>query len=99
MAPIASIELLMQVVAGTRDTLIMKQVVPERGLLEQITAVSSVVTTIALTVFAIFAVPAAWRFRRTYKKVNDLLDRIYGDIMPIMRHASTIADNANYITT
>jgi len=28
-----------------------------------------------------------------------MLDRIYGDINPIMRHASTIADNVNYIST
>src|SRR5207245_2686327 len=47
----------------------------------------------------IYVVPAAWRFRRTYKKVDELLDRVYGDIVPIMRHASTIADNVNYITT
>ena len=28
-----------------------------------------------------------------------MLDRIYGDINPLMRHASTIADNVNYIST
>jgi len=28
-----------------------------------------------------------------------MLDKIYGDVNPIMRHASTIADNVNYVTT
>jgi hypothetical protein len=44
-------------------------------------------------------VPAAWNFRKSYAKISDMLDRIYGDINPLMRHASTIADNVNYITT
>jgi ABC-type transporter Mla subunit MlaD len=44
-------------------------------------------------------VPAAWNFRKSYKKISDLLDRVYGDVNPIMRHASAIADNVNYVTT
>lgn len=95
----ASIAMLMQVVAGARDTVIMRQLPPERSLLEQITAVSSVIITLALTVFSIFAVPAAWRLRGTYKKVHEMLDRIQDDLGPIIRHAHTIADNVNYVTT
>ena len=38
-------------------------------------------------------------FRRSYNRINKLLERIYGDINPIMRHASSVADNINYITT
>jgi uridine phosphorylase len=38
-------------------------------------------------------------FRKSYAKISDMMDRIYGDINPLMRHASTIADNVNYITT
>lgn len=95
----APIEMLIQVAATGRDTLIMKQVPAEHGLLDQLLAICSVITTVAMTVFAIVAVPAAWRFRGTYKKVEHLLERIYGDINPIMRHASTISDNLNYVTT
>lgn len=95
----AHIEMLMQAVASTRDTLIMKQVVPERGLLEQITAICTLIITVSLTVLAIFAVPAAYRFRGTYKKVNDLLERVQNDFAPIMQHASQIADNVNYVTS
>jgi uncharacterized protein YoxC len=93
------IEPLLQLAAGTRDTVITKAVVPERGVVEQIMTVCTLVLTLSLTVLTVFAVPAAWRFRHTYKKINQVLDRIYGDITPIMRHASTISDNVNYITT
>jgi uncharacterized protein YoxC len=93
------IEPLMQIAAGARDTVITKAVVPERGLVEQIMTVCTMILTLSLTVLTIFAVPAAWRFRHTYKKINEFLDRMNGDIAPIMRHASTITDNVNYITT
>lgn len=88
--------------AGTatmRDTVIMKQVVADRGLFEQISAIASTLITITLLVLVVVAVPVAWSFRKSYKKVNDLLDRIYGDITPLMRHASSIADNVDFVTT
>ena len=65
----------------------------------RITAIASGLMTIALLVLVVARVPAAWNFRKSYAKVSDLLDRVYGDINPIMRHASAIADNVNYITT
>jgi uncharacterized protein YoxC len=55
--------------------------------------------TISLIVLAVALVPAAWNFRKSYAKISDLLDRVYGDVNPLMRHASAIADNVNYITT
>jgi uncharacterized protein YoxC len=55
--------------------------------------------TIAILVLAVALVPAAWNFRKSYAKTSDLLDKVYGDINPLMRHASAIADNVNYITT
>jgi uncharacterized protein YoxC len=93
------IEALLQLAASAGDTVIMRQVPGTRGLLDQITAISTVILTIALTAFAVVAVPAAWRFRAMYRRVDHLLERIYGDISPIMRHASTIADNIDFITT
>jgi uncharacterized protein YoxC len=69
------------------------------SLLQQITSIATAVLTIAFLVLTVALVPAAWNFRSSYKRVNALLDRIYGDINPIMRHASTIADNVNYIST
>src|SRR6478735_4247854 len=85
--------------AQVPDTVLMRQVGQERGWFEKTTAVASGLMTIALLVLAVALVPAAWNFRKSYAKVSDLLDRVYGDINPLMRHASAIADNVNYITT
>jgi uncharacterized protein YoxC len=55
--------------------------------------------TLAVLVLTVALVPAAWNLRKSYAKVSDLLDKIYGDVNPLMRHASAIADNVNYVTT
>jgi uncharacterized protein YoxC len=90
---------LLQVAATLPDTIITKQVQPEPSTFEKVTTYASGLASIALLVLAVALVPAAWNFRKSYAKVSDMLDRIYGDINPLMRHASTIADNVNYITT
>jgi len=99
LVPTQLIEPLMQLAAGARDTVITKTVAADRGPVEQILTACTMILTVSLTVLTAFAVPAAWRFRHTYKKINEFLDRMYGDITPIMRHTSTITDNVNYITT
>ena len=85
--------------AAHTDTLLMRQVGAERGWFERFTAIASGLTSIAILVLAVALVPAAWNFRKSYAKVSALLDRVYGDVNPLMRHASAIADNVNYITT
>jgi uncharacterized protein YoxC len=85
--------------AAQADTVLMRQVGQDPGWFEKATAVASGLMTIAILVLTVALVPAAWNFRKSYKKVNDLLDRIYGDVNPLMRQASSIADNVNYITT
>jgi len=90
---------LLQAAAALPDTIITKQVQPEPSTFEKVTTYASGLASIALLVLAVALVPAAWNFRKSYAKVSDMLDRIYGDINPIMRHASTIADNVNYIST
>ena len=81
------------------DTVLMRQVGQERGWFEKTTAIASGLMTVAILVLTVALVPAAWNFRKSYKKISDLLDRVYGDVNPIMRQASAIADNVNYITT
>ena len=81
------------------DTVLMRQVGQEHNWFEKTTAIASGLMTIAILVLAVALVPAAWNFRKSYAKVSDLLDRVYGDINPLMRHTSAIADNLNYITT
>ena len=89
--------LLQQAAAALPDTIVTKTADP--GWFGKVTAVADGLMTLALLVLAIFLVPAAWNFRNSHKKWNQLLERVYGDINPIMRHASSIADNVDYITT
>jgi len=91
--------LLQQAAQALPDTIVTKQVEIEPGLFQKITGYASGIASIALCVLTVALVPAAWNFRKSYAKISDMMDRIYGDINPIMRHASTIADNVNYITT
>jgi uncharacterized protein YoxC len=90
---------LLQGALSTGDTLVMKTVPQQEGAFRTIASVASGLMSIALLVLTVFLVPAAWNFRKSYKRVNDLLDRVYGDVNPILRHVSTISDNVDYITT
>jgi uncharacterized protein YoxC len=96
---ISGAELLQQVARSLPDTIYTKQIVAEPGLWEKVVSVASGVMTITVIILTVALVPAAWNFRKSYKKVSDMLDKVYGDINPLMRHASAIADNVDYITT
>ena len=93
------VELLLQAAAALPDTIYTKEVVTEPSLWEKIISVASGVMTISIIVLTVALVPAAWNFRKSYKKTSEMLDKIYGDINPLMRHASAIADNVDYIST
>src|SRR5256714_8669578 len=92
-------ELLLQAANVVRDTVYTKQVAAEPSWFEKVTSVASGVLTLTIIVLSAALIPAAWNFRKSYKKVSDMLDKIYGDINPLMRHASAIADNVDYIST
>jgi uncharacterized protein YoxC len=95
----AGMELLIQAVQTLPDTIYTKQIVEEPGFWQKLTSVTSGVMTITIIVLTVALVPAAWNFRKSYKKTSEMLDKIYGDINPLMRHASSIADNVDYIST
>jgi len=92
-------ELLLQVARALPDTIFTKQIVAEPGLWQKITSIASGVMTITVIVLTVALVPAAWNFRKSYKKISEMLDKVYGDVNPLMRHASAIADNVDYIST
>ena len=81
------------------ETTLVRQVGSEPSLLDQVTSIATTVLTLAFLVLTVALVPAAWNFRKSYARINELLDRVYGDINPLMRHASSIADNVNFIST
>ena len=92
-------ELLLQATRALADTIYTKQVAASPTLFEKVTSIASGLLTITIMILAVVLVPAAWNFRKSYKKVSEMLDKIYGDINPLMRHASAIADNVDYIST
>jgi uncharacterized protein YoxC len=92
-------QLLLQAARALPDTIYTKQIVAEPGFWDKVTSVASGVMTITVIILTVALVPAAWNFRKSYKKVSDMLDKIYGDINPLMRHASAIADNVDYVST
>lgn len=91
--------MLLQAAVSVGDTVLMKQVKTDPSAFEKITSVASLIMTISIIVLTAALVPAAWNFRKSYAKISELLDKVYNDVNPLMRHASTIADNVNYITT
>jgi uncharacterized protein YoxC len=93
------VELLMQAAAALPDTIYTKEIVTEPGFWQKVASIASGIMTITVIILTIALVPAAWNFRKSYKKTSEMLDKVYGDINPLMRHASAIADNVDYIST
>jgi len=91
--------LLLQAAATIPDTIVTKPMAAEKSWFDQLTAIASGLVSISLLVLTVALVPAAWNFRKSYKKISDLLDKVYADINPLTKHASAIADNVDYITT
>ncbi|CAN5645317.1 hypothetical protein BH23GEM1_BH23GEM1_08120 [soil metagenome] len=96
---IAIIDLLAQQAAVLPDTIFTKEIARERSWWDQVMSIASGVLTLTFLALSAALIPAALNVRKTHKKISDTLDRIYGDINPIMRHASSITDNLDYITT
>ena len=92
-------ELLLQAASALPDTIYTKQIAAEPSWFDKVTSAASAIMTITIIVLSGALIPAAWNFRKSYKKVSEMLDKIYGDVNPLMRHASAIADNVDYIST
>lgn len=90
---------LVQRSAALPDTIITKQIATAPNIFDRITGIASGLLTIAVLVLVAAAVPAALNFRKSYRRVSQLADRLSRDLDPILRHANTVADNINYITT
>ena len=66
--------------------------------LAQISAVAVTIMALSVSVLAAVAIPALWRFRKMYGKVEALVDRIQNDLTPIAHNAQLITDNINHVT-
>jgi len=101
MTPFASAAIHSSIRAATAviDTIWVQQPTPHQGLMEKITSIAGVLMTLTLLAIAIALVPAAWNFRKTYKTTSALLDKVQADVAPLIKHAHSIADNVDYVST
>src|SRR3954466_9361319 len=81
------------------DTIFIQTAPVAQSWFAKVASVAGVLMTLTLLAMAIALVPAAWNFRKTYKKTSALLERIEADVMPLTKHAHSIADNLDYIST
>ena len=95
----AGVWLFAQATTAVGDTLIMKQAPIDPGWFERTTQILDLLLTVSFVALAVAVIPAAWNFRKSYKKISDLLDRVYADVNPIAHHASRIAENVDYVST
>ena len=91
------ITLLIQAARVPPDTVITKLVPSDVGVFQTIVSVINGLMTIALLILAVGIVLAARVLKKTYNKVNDLLDRLHGDVTPIIRSAGIATDDAREI--
>lgn len=92
---------LARVPVAVADTIVTVQAAPTgfRYWVDLLTSIATIVIAIALIAMAITVVPAAWYSRKVYGKVNEMVNRVREDFNPIMRHATAVADNVDYVTT
>jgi uncharacterized protein YoxC len=79
------------------DTVWVQQQV-SRGGFEKVSSIASGVMTLTMMILAVALVPAAWNFRKTYKRTAALLEKVQADVAPLIKHAHSIADNVDYIS-
>lgn len=69
------------------------------GVLDTLAVVAITVVALLLIALLILLIPAVRSLRRTSEKMEAVLGRLSGELDPIVRHATSIADNADYIST
>lgn len=95
----AAVTFSLQAAATAVDTIYVHSAAPAQGTFQKITGIASGIMTLTLMIMAVALVPAAWNFRKTYKKTSELLERVQADVAPLIKHAHSIADNVDYIST
>jgi hypothetical protein len=95
-APLAP--LLIQGVAAARETVYVKAVGPDLGVLGDIQAVSTAIIMLVMVLILVAIVFVALQVRRAQRQLVAALERIYADAKPLVQRASSIADNVNAIS-
>jgi hypothetical protein len=69
------------------------------GLVEVIAIIAIAVIGLVLIALLAVLIPAVLGLRKVADKMEAVIDRVSGELDPIMGHAKSIADNADYIST
>ncbi len=91
--------LLIQAAHVLPDTLVTKQLPPGVGNFDRVAQVTSWLMSLVVLVAALGLAPAIWSLRKTYRKLNDLIDRVSGEVTPLARNAGVLTDDAREIVT
>jgi len=94
----AALHLSLQAAAAV-DTIYVQASPSPQGWFAKATSIAGGVMTLTLLAMAIALVPAAWNFRKTYQRTSKILERVQADIFPLIKHAHSIADNVDYVST
>ena len=97
--------LLIQGGAAARETVYVKPDGPALGVLGDIQAVSTAIIMLVMVLILVAMVLVALQVRRAQHKLTESLERLYADlkpvvleVMPLIRLATTIAENANAVS-
>jgi uncharacterized protein YoxC len=69
------------------------------GLLETLAVVAIAIIALLLIALLLLLIPTVRSLRRATEKMEDVLGRVSREMDPVVRHATNIADNADYIST
>jgi methyl-accepting chemotaxis protein len=87
--------LLQSAVSRLGDTLVIKQLPPDRGVLDQILVFSTAFIMLCLVAMVVMLVIAAMKMRGAAQKTTQALNKVYADLGPIIKTAGSIAENVN----
>jgi hypothetical protein len=85
-------------VTRLRDTLVVQQLPPERGLLDDIQVLSTALIMLCLVAIVAMMVVAAMKMRGAARKTTDALNKVYTDLGPVIKTTASIAENINAMT-
>lgn len=80
------------------ETLYTRQIVTPPGAFDRMVNVASGLLIITCLLLLIGIALAAVLFGRRLRHINDLLQRLYGDVQPVIGKAKAVADNVEFIS-
>lgn len=91
--------LMLQAARTLPDTIYTKQVDAAPGIIEKLGSIANVIVALMLIVLLVVLIPVAKGLRNLQLKMSGTLDKFRGAIDPVIRHAGSIADNVDYISS